>query len=134
MALGDQYVMIAGTSTADMLSADTLGIGTALDTDQHVTTSKGAPEYFLNGISCDGNESSILECSWSSLRNHQCNSTRIAMVRCSTGSESLSFILVVKVSFILDIVVDIYRQVQDIWPFDIIHSLHDIFQLCTKSC
>ncbi|XP_041453755.1 scavenger receptor cysteine-rich domain superfamily protein-like [Lytechinus variegatus] len=66
-----------------------LGIGRALDTDQHPNDASNikrlAEEYMIDGIHCRGNESSILECPW--YNPQPCNSTQFAMVRCSNGNE-----------------------------------------------
>ena len=68
-----------------------LGLDAAIANYQGLQVSKNTQEGFLRDVQCEGNESSIFLCPGSNLGVHECNSTRSAVVRCSSGSKLNSF-------------------------------------------
>ncbi|XP_041453757.1 relaxin receptor 2-like [Lytechinus variegatus] len=62
-----------------------LGLGRALAIDESYISTSESEDYILSDVRCNGSESSLLACPGSTFSFGECNSTRRARVRCSSG-------------------------------------------------
>ncbi|XP_073411989.1 scavenger receptor cysteine-rich domain-containing protein DMBT1-like [Dendrobates tinctorius] len=67
-----------------------LGCGSALSADQDATYGQGQDPIMLDNVQCNGDESSLFDCSYPGIKQHNCDHSEDAGVTCSVFKVNLS--------------------------------------------
>ena len=84
MAVGDQYVMMVGTVSMQLLCADSLDTRRMdiLMQSRMLDLGLGSGFIILDSVNCSGNETSLLNCRAQEIGSHDCLATEDAGVIC----------------------------------------------------